>query len=76
MINKFKLFYPFQKNKFKLIENGYNDSTNLNRNIGKTNIDFQIGIFGKLFYYSEKYSNIFSSSIERKSTNKGTSDWE
>lgn len=63
-INKFKLFYPFQKNKFKLIENGYNDSTNLNRNIGKTNIDFQIGIFGKLFYYSEKYSNIFLQALK------------
>lgn len=62
----FVKFYPSQKDKFYTILNGYDDE--MLRNLQKVNFNNQgkkiIGVFGKLFYYTEKYSKVFLNGIK------------
>lgn len=63
---KFQKYYPFCKNKFYLIENGYDDfllNERYFRDRENKNTNLVLGIFGKLFYYTPKYSKIFISAI-------------
>lgn len=59
-LKKFRLLYPKNKNKFFLIANGYDDEKlkNLklqNKTENNTN-EITLGVFGKLFYYSNHLS--------------------
>ena len=58
---KFEKFYLSCRNKFEVIENGYDDyllsGIELKENNPKDRL--RIAAFGKLFYYTEKYSRIF-----------------
>lgn len=62
----FEKFYPSQKDKFYTILNGYDDE--LLTNLQKAKFDSQgkkiIGVFGKLFYYTEQYSKVFLRGIK------------
>lgn len=62
----FERYYPFQKNKFHLIENGYDDRLlDLVQFSDSTFETFTIGVFGKLFYYTQNYSSIFLQAIQK-----------
>lgn len=62
----FEKFYPSQKDKFYTILNGYDDE--LLTNLQRAEFDSQgkkiIGVFGKLFYYTEQYSKVFLNGIK------------
>ncbi len=65
-VSTFKKLYPTHKNKFCLIENGYDDELlkNIDLNVTKTQKSkFTLAVFGKMFYYTEKYSKIFLSGM-------------
>lgn len=74
-VHQFKLLYPSFKEKFYLIENGYDDEKLRTLCISKkcethSNI-IKIGVFGKLFYYSKYYSMLFLRSIKEVQDNNG-----
>lgn len=62
----FEKCYPSQKDKFFTILNGYDDE--LLTNLQRAEFDSQgkkiIGVFGKLFYYTEQYSKVFLNGIK------------
>ncbi len=68
-INTFRKFYPNEKNKFYLVENGYDDvllnSIELTNEQEKNEEIITFGVFGKLFYYTEKYSGIFLDALSK-----------
>ena len=67
-VERFKKYHPFQKKKFYLVENGYDDKRlsciDLSKNNSDDNEKFVIGVFGKLFYYSKRYAEVFLRAIE------------
>lgn len=65
-INNFKRYYPVCREKFVLIENGYDDEqlSNIRLIEKKKASSIVLGVFGKLFYYTEKYSNIFAAALK------------
>lgn len=63
---QFQRFYPLQRQKFHVIENGYDDILLDTISIQDELSDkFIIGVFGKLFYYTPKYSHVFLSALEK-----------
>ncbi len=65
--DKFVSLYPAIKDKFNLIENGFDDALLSGITIPeKQEISkpFCFGVFGKLFYYTEEYSHILLSAME------------
>lgn len=65
-VKTFWRMYPLQKNKFMLIENGYDDELlkGIDLVASRDGTEkFTIGVFGKAFYYTEKYSKIFLSGL-------------
>lgn len=65
-VNLFKKFYPFNKTKFCLIENGYDDALLESISLPETheNEKLKIAVFGKTFYYTKKYSEVFISTFK------------
>lgn len=65
----FKRLFFFERNKFFLVENGYDDVRLKNiEELAENNNNsdcYTIGVFGKLFYYTDKYSEIFLKAISR-----------
>lgn len=70
-LKTFQKLYPSMKNKFKLIENGYDDALletikfndKSNHDISRSKLT--LGVFGKLFYYTERYSELFLRAIKK-----------
>lgn len=64
-IDTFRKLYPKYSNKFHLITNGYDDvslaGVDTQEKVRKdcTSCALTIGVFGKLFYYTKKYSEVF-----------------
>lgn len=63
----FKKAYPLAKSKIHLIENGYDDERLAQIQVEQPpqGEKLVLGVFGKLFYYSEKYSNIFLNALSQ-----------
>ncbi|WP_418430475.1 glycosyltransferase [Blautia sp.] len=68
-VKLFKKFYPLQRSKFVKIENGYDDaiveSIKLDNPHTKMEDTLVITGFGKMFYYSDKYSLIFLQGLKK-----------
>jgi glycosyltransferase involved in cell wall biosynthesis len=71
-VDMFKTLYPCRKSKVYLVENGYDDERLANISIKSDekisrgfDSTIQIAVFGKLFYYSEHYSKVFLSALEK-----------
>jgi len=78
---QFRKKYPFKSEKIFLIENGFDDA--LLNNVDFPPVSrhgFTIGVFGKLFYYTKTYSDVFLSAMEKISdvqiTQVGTKEKE
>ena len=67
-VDRFKRSYLCQKEKFFLIENGYDDdrlrNICLSNEFRKNHGVLTLGVFGKLFYYSDYYSKVFLNAIK------------
>ncbi|MGI5977065.1 MAG: glycosyltransferase [Candidatus Limivicinus sp.] len=63
--NKFRRLYHRQRDKFYTIANGYNDEVldSITFPDKTEEHGFTVGAFGKLFYYTEKYSRVFLSAL-------------
>ena len=66
-VKSFRRYYPTCRSKIHLIENGFDDEQ-LN---GLKRLDYEkctpvtIGVFGKLFYYTDRYSRIFVRALKK-----------
>lgn len=67
---KFRKYYPLRKKKFHVIENGYDDAQlqGIEKAPMAKKKKLTIGVFGKLFYYSSFYSNVFVKELSNFST--------
>ena len=63
----FRRFYPLCKNKFFLIENGYDDVLLKQLRLPEyiPGSALRLAVFGKTFYYTEKYSEMFVSAMKK-----------
>lgn len=63
----FERYYPRQRGKFYTISNGYDDEllTDLHKADYNKQGKVVIGVFGKLFYYTEQYSKVFLNGIRK-----------
>lgn len=67
-VEQFKNFHPTQKEKIFLVENGYDDKKlsciDLSQKKSSDRNRLLIGVFGKLFYYSEQYADVFLRAVK------------
>ena len=63
----FEQYYPSQRGKFYTISNGYDDEllTDLHKADYNKQGKVVIGVFGKLFYYTEQYSKVFLNGVRK-----------
>ena len=63
----FEQYYPSQRGKFYTISNGYDDEllTDLHKADYNNQGKIVIGVFGKLFYYTEQYSKVFLNGVRK-----------
>ena len=63
----FERYYPSQRGKFYTISNGYDDEllTDLHKADYNKHGKIVIGVFGKLFYYTEQYSKVFLNGVRK-----------
>lgn len=63
----FERYYPGQQGKFYTISNGYDDEllTDLHKADYNNQGKIVIGVFGKLFYYTEQYSKVFLNGVRK-----------
>lgn len=74
-VKLFRMFYPLKREKFLLIENGYDEDIllSIHREFSNTNVvvkerrNIEIVVFGKLFYYTMKYSKVFVEALSELS---------
>ena len=60
--------YSLSDEKIKLIQNGYDDKLLSSvKFVDCKNEEFSLGVFGKLFYYTRKYSEVFLGAMENLS---------
>ena len=66
-VKSFRRYYPTCRSKIHLIENGFDDEqlNGLKRMDYERSAPVTIGVFGKLFYYTDKYSRIFARALKK-----------
>ena len=71
-VKMLKQMHPFEKDKIELVKNGYDEKKmpRLYDTKKYNTLDIQIGVFGKLFYYSTYYSKVFLNAIHEMSSDK------
>ena len=62
----FQRYYPLCRKKFSVIMNGYDDDRLKSLHIPqqKKEQGMRLGVFGKIFYYSQRYSDVFLDALK------------